>query len=203
MLDPIREKLLGFLAGGVSQTAAALACGITDGYVSQILEEPEFMAALAERSVAKLETALAHDDSIETLEAASLKIIKDKLPFVRSALEATRIFKTLNEAKKRAAPATNQRPESLGAQQVTLVLPKAAAVHIQMNNQKQVIEIAGRSMATLPSSSLPGLSATRMQAIEEARTKTKTADTEAAQKLLNNVVSQPIATKLGSVVKVL
>lgn len=202
LLDPTREKLLGFLAGGVSQTAAALACGVSDGYVSQILAEPEFMAALAERSVAKLETALQHDDSIEGAEADALKILKQKLPFVRSAVEAARIFKVLNEANKRAAPATNQRPESLGAQQVTLVLPKAAAVHIQMNSSKQVIEIAGRSMATLPSNALPALNATRAQSIEDAREKAKTADTLAAQKILDTLQDRP-ATKIGGVMKVL
>jgi hypothetical protein len=202
LLDPLREKLLGFLAGGVSQSAAALACGVSDGLVSQILEEPEFLAALAARSVAKLETALAHDDSIEAAEAHSLKILKEKLPFVRSAVEAARIFKTLNEAHKRAAPATNQRPESLGAQQVMLVLPKAAAVHIQMNAQNQVIEIAGRSMATLPSRSLPSLSADRQQAAQDVKEKAKAADTIAADKILDGLANRP-ATLIGGVLKVL
>jgi hypothetical protein len=202
LLDPVQEKLLGFLAAGVSQSAAALACGISDGRVSQILEDPAFIQALADRSIQKLEAAIEHDDSIGALEKKSLAVLEAKLPFVRTAMEAAKIFQTLNNANRHAAPATNSRPESLGAQQVTLVLPKAAAVHIQMNSQNQVIEIAGRSMATLPSKSLPALSEDRKILATEIKAKAKVADTAAAEALLDNIQNRP-ATMIGGVMRVL
>lgn len=200
--DSVQEKLLGILGAGFSQSAAALACGISDGRVSQICDEPAFAAALAQARMGKVEDAIAHDDSIENAEAESLKILRQKLPFCRTPGEVAKIFSILNNAKKRAAPATNQRPESLGAQQVTLVLPKAAAVHISMNNQNQVIEIAGRSMATLPSKALPALSAQRQQLATDLSVKAKVADTAAADKILDGLQDRP-ATLINGVLRVI
>lgn len=184
--DPIKSKLLGLLGAGVSQTAAALACGISDGYVSQILSDPDFAGALANSRTEKLETAVKHDSTIESVEAKALEALEKKLPFVRNPLEAARIFQILNAAKKRAV-VQDSRPESLGAQQVSIVLPRAASVHLQMNSLNQVVEIAGRSMATLPSRALPALAAK---------------DKERATDILSNVADIH-KTVIGGVVKVL
>ena len=195
--DPTRVKLLGLLGAGVSQTSAALACGISDGYVTQLLADPDFIAALANQRTEKLETAIKHDDTIESVEAKALKTLDAKLAFVRNPLEAARIFQILNAAKKRAV-VTDSRPEALGAQQVSIVLPKAAAVHITMNTANQVIDIAGRSMATLPSKSLPTLQAQTVVAKEAAKEK----DTARAAAILEQVTA-PQKTIINGVVKVL
>ena len=159
-MDTLQEKLLGFLAAGVPQTAAALAAGCTDGYISQLMQEPHFRKLLAERGAAKLEVALKHDTSIEAIESRALTAIGDKLPFVRSPVEAAKIFQILNSAKKRL----HEQPgggSNEALQHVTIVLPRAAQIHLQMNSLRQVIEVEGRSMATLPSRALPSLAAER------------------------------------------
>jgi hypothetical protein len=198
--DPTRSKLLGLLGAGVSQTAAALACGITDGYVSQILQDPEFVAALANQRTEKLEVAIKHDSTVESVEAKALAILEAKLPFVRNPLEAARIFQILNSAKKRAAIGEGASTEQLGAQQVSIVLPKAAAVHISMNSSNQVIDVAGRSMATLPSRALPTLS----KDVQEAKVRETLAakDTDRASSILENV-NTVHKTIIGGVVRVL
>ena len=187
MSDSLREKLLGFLAAGVPQTAAALACGCSDSYVSQLLTEDSFRTLLAERQSGKLATAVAHDESLEATEARALAALSSKLPFVKGPLEAARIFQILNSAKKRVLEAPNVG--AAGSQQVTIVLPKAAQVYIQMNAQRQVIEVEGRSMATLPSKALPALSA-----------RLKEADEQRAELVLENVRRE---TVIGGVVCVL
>jgi hypothetical protein len=103
----------------------------------------------------------------------------------------------LNSAKKHAVP-DNARPGELGAQMVTLVLPKAAAVQILMNSSNQVTEVNGRSMATLPSRALPALSAERA-AVSDALAKKETS--RVAEVLAN--VSVPQKTIIGGVVRVL
>lgn len=157
--DPLREKLLGLLSAGVGQGPAALAVGISDGYLSQLMKDPDFVAALAVRSSVRVEKALKHDDKIESLEDKVLGVLESKLPFVRNPLEAVRIFQALNAAKKRAQVGAGNGNEILGAQQVAIVLPKAAAVHITVNSLNQVIGVDGGTMATLPSRSLPELAA--------------------------------------------
>lgn len=196
--DPIREKLVSLLASGVGQRSAALAVGVSDSYVSQLLEDPVFSAALALRSSEKLETAIRHDDAVESLEAKALRQVETKLPFVRNAMEAARIFQILNTAKKRAVVEGGQRPEALGAQQVSIILPRAAQVHIQMNSSNQVTEISGRSMATLPSRSLPDL-ATDVAVKKKAELETR--DAAKAKELLDQMAPQK--TVIGGVVRVL
>lgn len=200
MLDPTQEKLLGFLAAGASQTAAALACGVSSGYVSQLLDAPEFTEALSLKKAETLQETISHDNSIFSLEKRALTAVADRLPLVRNAMEAAKIFQIINGAKRAAAlNGENARTESLGAQQVTIVLPKAAAVQIAFNTTNQVTEINGRSMATLPSRALPKLSAETV-AIKE---KLAIADATAAADKLDTLAVKPLMTSIGGVMKVL
>lgn len=161
-----KDRLLGYLAAGVSQTAAASAVGVDPSYVSQLLEQDDFKIALVERSAGRLQKAIDHDESIESLETKAARVIEQKLPFVRNALEAARIFQILNSSKKRAVASPDSSQGAGGVQSVTIVLPKAAAVSLRMNTQNQVIEVEGRAMAPLPSRNLPAL-----QEAEAARAK--------------------------------
>lgn len=186
-LSPLHEKLLGFLAAGVSQSSAALACGCSDGLVSQLLTDSVFSAELSKRRVEKVEDAVRHDSNIERAETAALKMLESKMMFAKGPMESAKIFQILNTAKKRGE-ISKQSTEALGAQTVTFVLPKAAAVQIQLNARNQVIDVAGRSMSTLPSSALPALAARKK---EES-------DTERAGNLLEN-----LTTVMNGVVRVL
>lgn len=154
--DPVREKLASLLAAGVTKTAAALAVGVDPSYLSQLLEDEKFRTAVAEKSAGRIQEDLAHDDTIESTEAQALKVLAAKLPYIKSAGEAAKIFSILNKAEKRATPA-NQSQDAAGMQVVSLTIPKAAKVNIQINAQNQVIDVEGRSMAPLPSSALPKL----------------------------------------------
>lgn len=191
--DPLRARILSLLAAGVSQGSTALACGVTDGYVSQLLTEPEFLQALTDSRVEKVETAIAHDSKIEDIEAKALKALGEKVPFVRNAMEAAKIFQILNNAKKRSGPAASESTGGAGAQQVNIVLPRAAQVAIQLNSNNQVVEVAGRSMATLPSRALPSLAAERIAA----------KDTAQAANILDKIASKEHMTIINGVPKLL
>jgi hypothetical protein len=193
LVDPTREKLLGLLAAGVSQTSAALAVGVSDGYVSQLLLDSDFSQQLVAKRGASLSAAVAHDASIETVEGKALRAVEGKLPFVRNALEAARIFQILNSSKRRL-DIGESGGDSLGAQQVTIVLPRAAAVQITMNASNQVIEVQGRSMATLPSRALPNLAT-------DVAAKKKITDEDVASKLLASMAA--VSTVINGVERVL
>jgi hypothetical protein len=192
--DPIKEKLIGYLASGVSQTAAAKAVGVDDSYVSQLLALPDFRQAILDISATRLHEAVQHDDNIESIEKKALRVLDQKLPYVRSAMEAAKIFATLNSAKKRAIDGAANSGTG-GAASVTIVLPRAAGVSLRLNTSNQVIEVEGRTMAPLPSRVLPKL-------VEEVRAKHRAADAERAAELLDSV-STPMQTVIGGVVRVL
>lgn len=161
MSTSTRERIISYLGQGIQQSVVATSCGVTPAYVSQLLELPEVREEIAQLQAAKLEGALETDSKIETVEAMALKAIHDKLPYVRSAVEAAKIFATLNGARRKAAP-SGAGNDVLAGQQVTIVLPKGAAVHFKLNQSNQVIEVDGRAMAPLPSRALPALQKSRL-----------------------------------------
>lgn len=192
--SPKIQKILGYLAAGVQPAVAASAAGVDPSYVSQLLDQEPFRLELYQRSAERLETAVAHDTKTESVEAKALAMIEQKLPFVRSAIEAAKIFQILNNSKKKAiAPNSSGGDASVGG--VTIVLPRAAlkGIELRVNTQQQVIEVEGRTMAPLPSKQLP--------AILEARNKQKLLDGERAESLLETAT--PLHTTIGGVVRVL
>lgn len=183
--DAIQSKLLSLLAAGVPQSAAASAVGVTPGYVSQLLEQEPFKVALLEASAGKIQAALDHDNTVESLEQKLLRVIEQKLPFIRNPMEAAKIFQILNNSKRRLqGPDTSQNTG--GVTNVTIVLPRAAAAAIKLNSSNQVIEVEGRTMAPLPSRELP-----KLQEADAARAATVLDKTE------------PLQTRIGGVLRVL
>lgn len=163
MSTATRDKIIGYLGRGVSPQVTATSCGVTPAYVSQLLDLEDVRDEIALRRAGLLEEALEADTTIERIEKAALKKVEEKLPYVRSAIEAVKIAATLNGMKRKAA-STDQGADVLAAQQVTILLPRAASVNLKINANNQVIEVEGRTMAPLPSKALPGLQV-RMAAI--------------------------------------
>lgn len=158
MSTATRDKIIGYLGRGVSPLVTATSCGVTPAYVSQLLDLAEVRDEIALKRAGLLEEALESDSTVERIERAALKQVEAKLPFVRTAIEAVKIAATLNGMKRKAA-STDQSSDVLAAQQVTILLPRAASVNLKINENSQVIEVEGRAMAPLPSKALPGLQA--------------------------------------------
>lgn len=196
---PTYGKLLSLLAAGVVPSSAALAVGLVESEVLSLLNLPEFATALGTKKVARLETAISHDETLEAVESRALSILSQKLPFIRNASEAARIFQILNSSKKRTAPQEQVDLQAAGMQQVSIVLPKAARVHLTLNSSNQVIDVEGRSMATLPSRALPALSSERRTPSPAATL--QQAEAQRASDVLEKV--SPLQTVIGGVQRVL
>lgn len=151
-----RDKIIAYLGQGIQQSIVATSCGVTPAYISQMLELEDVRLEVAQLRAKHLDSALEVDSSIERIERLALKQIESKLPFVKTAVEAAKIFATLNNSKKKTA-GTDQGSDALAAQQVTVTIPRGAAIHFKMNESNQVIEVEGRTMAPLPSKALPAL----------------------------------------------
>lgn len=156
MATSTRDKIIGYAAKNVNPGIIASSCGVTPAYVSQLLEDPTIREEIALLKSGKLEVALEADDNLEKLESKALQMVNSKLPFVRTAMEAVKIAQTLN-GMKRKADTGNQDSDVLAAQQVTITVPRGAALHFRTNESNQVIEVEGRAMAPLPSKALPDL----------------------------------------------
>jgi len=152
----VKEQIQKLLSNGLSQTQAAAAVGCDDSYVSQLMAEEEFASAVAAGRAAKTAKFIEADETLEDAESAALKRVKALIPMITKPVEAARVFSVLNAAHRRASEgAASQNQES--GDVVTLVLPKAATklhVAIELSSDKQVIDVEGRSMVTMPAKTL-------------------------------------------------
>lgn len=193
-MSSVREKIIGFLAAGVSQSIAAESAGVSDSYVSQLLEQEGVREEIAAKKSVKLERHIEVDTTIEEIEKDALKIVASKLKFV-NAVEASKIFATMNAARKKAdAGAVGNSAGSVDT--VVFVLPKAARTMIQINSSNQIIEVDGKTTAPLPSKVLPTLQkrldlqkTMELPHVLDVKEKTEVRDQERAQSILKDVVT--------------
>lgn len=150
-----QDKIIEMLGSGVPATVVANAVGVTDGYISQLLAVPEIHARVValrtERSAGRIE----HDDTIIGAERRALELVKRNLDNGALSglkpMEALKHFQVLNAARKSGDHAASGSGQPSGTV-VNLHLPENAKVQFSMTVDKQVIEIDGRSMATMPAS---------------------------------------------------
>ena len=152
-----RDKIIKYLGQGIQQSIVASSCGVTPAYISQMLELEDVRSAIAAEQAGQLEVALESDANIERIEKKALAMVETRLPMVTSAMEAAKIFATLNASKKKVT-AGARTEDAISAQQVVITVPRGASIHFKVSEQNQVIEVDGRSMAPLPSSGLAALS---------------------------------------------
>lgn len=175
-LDSVREKIVVLLAQGFSPSVVAAACAVTPSWVTQVSQEDEVREAIALARSKKLEENAKVDATIDELEASSLTVLKQKMPYVRSPVEAVKVFSLLNKAIRRNSGVA--AGNDAGGQEVRITLPRsvAASVHIQINGQAQVVEVDGRSLAPMPSSALPALAVARAETRKLAAPMTSATD---------------------------
>lgn len=170
MASSTRERIVKLLGQNIQQSLVASAVGVTDSYISQLLTEEGVMEEIAHLKAAKLEEAVAQSDTIDDIKKLALSRISSTIAFAKSPLEAARVFQILDNAHR---PNENPLGDSAGVQIVQITLPRAgnSTIRIQLNEQNQVIDVEGRSMAPLPSRVLPQLAAKVKQQAEDAKIK--------------------------------
>ena len=152
----IRDKVISLAGAGVSQVIIAEACGVTPGYVSQLLEEDSVRQEIAKLRSERVEHAITHDDNIDAAEKKALTRMVQQLPYMKPG-ETINAFKAVNAAKRARESQVLGDQAPIQADLVTIVLPKAAKIFMQVNSENQAISIDGTTMAPLPSRALPAL----------------------------------------------
>lgn len=162
----IEERVIALLGQGVKPSIVAEACSISPEYVSTISERPECAIAIATFRAEKLESAVAVDSTIESLEALALERMANQIGFTKNAVETARVFSILNAAKKKSEKIGNAATGDGQTPMVTIIMPSASRdVSIRLNSANQVLEVDGTSLVPMPSRALQGL---RKQAKESA-----------------------------------
>jgi hypothetical protein len=148
----MRDRIIEMLGKGIPATQVASAVGCDDSYISQLLSQPGVIDKVTEMRAAHFSSYLAHDQKTDDLEAIALDRVATLIPFITRPAEAVRVYQVLNAAKRRTVDSASQAQAV--AQTISLELPTASRVRFTLTQDRQVIEIEGRSMTTMPAKSI-------------------------------------------------
>jgi hypothetical protein len=148
----MKDRIIEMLGKGITAVQVASAVGCDESYVSQLLAEEGVLEKITQAKAEHFSKYVEQDQCIDDAEAEALKKVAYLVPFITKPAEAVRVFAVLNAAKRRTSD--NLNAANAIAATVSLDLPAAARVRFTLTADKQVIEIEGRSMATLPAKSL-------------------------------------------------
>lgn len=148
----MKEKAKELLGFNLPANVVAAAIGVTPSMVSQWLSDEQFAGEVQQLRIENLAGAANRDRKYNTIEDALLGRLEESLEnriYFLKPQEILHALKIVNAAVRRGAP-----QEVLASAQQTIIplqLPENSefAVRFIMNKENQVIEIAGRSVATM------------------------------------------------------
>jgi C-terminal processing protease CtpA/Prc len=144
----MKDRIKELLGAGLLPSVVSSAVGCSESYVSQLLSQESFAAEVQELRLLALTAQKERDANYDTLEDKLLARLGDTIDTLVRPREIASILQTVNNAKRRSHPA------ELGATAATTIvnlsLPNIVAAKFTVNGANQVMEIEGRSIATMP-----------------------------------------------------
>lgn len=142
-----KEKLAKLLGSGVQQKAAADACGFSESYVSQLLnDDPQFAAEVAELKATRLTGAVTIDAKLDALELQVLEKLERVIPGTYKMQELLNAFTRINGAKRRGAGAASQEGAQGPIVQISIPVFMQQAYNITLDAQNKVVQIGETTM---------------------------------------------------------
>lgn len=148
----MKDRILKLLSSGLPQAVVASSVGCTASYISQLMADKEFANAVAMARTTGLSAALDRDEKLDKLEDLVLDKMEQSLPYVTKPMELTRIYQTLNVAKRRAVPATGDLAAT--QQVISLTIPIQVVASFQLSQNKEIVEVDGRTLVSLSAKQL-------------------------------------------------
>lgn len=151
-IDPQRIKEL--LGSGLGPEHVATAVGCSASYISQLLSQPDFQNDVVELRTTALTANTKRDRSIDSIEDRLLEKLSEAVDSNmfykgKDILYATNL---VNKMNRRGV--SSQQATTINNTIVNLQLPAVTVRQFAMNEHKEVIEIEGQSMVTMPAHQL-------------------------------------------------
>lgn len=150
-----KEQIKSLLSGGCTQRQAALAVGVDESYVSQLMTGDERFAndVISARIVA-LKDQSARDGQYDLLEDKILKKLNDQLSMIVNPDRLVRMLSVVNGAKRRGAQQQDNGQNIAVTNVINLSLPAAIVNRYRTNTSNEVIEVNEQGMVGMPASAL-------------------------------------------------
>jgi hypothetical protein len=146
------ERALALLGAGIAPETVAASLGVTPSFISQLLSEENFAAAVAELRFKNLSKHNERDNKYDELEDSLLSKLSDSLPLLQRPMEINKVLQTVNQAKRRGSSA----PDSIIEKQsiISLTIPVQLIQQFHTNAQNQVVQAGEQTLLTMQSGSL-------------------------------------------------
>jgi len=146
------ERALALLGAGIAPETVAASLGVTPSFISQLLSEENFAAAVAELRFKNLSKHNERDNKYDELEDSLLSKLTDSLPLLQRPMEINKVLQTVNQAKRRGSSA----PDSIVEKQsiISLTIPVQLIQQFHTNAQNQVVQAGEQTLLTMQSGSL-------------------------------------------------
>jgi hypothetical protein len=160
-LNSTDQRALELLGAGVSTAQTALAIGVSESRIAQLLSDDDFSGRLAERRFASLAKHNARDEEYDQIEDQLIKQLKTVLPLVIQPEKIARLLQVVNQAKRRGASS----PDNIVQKQtvIKLQLPVQIINKFSTNSSNQVVTVHDgvqeQSMVTVQSGQMKKLAA--------------------------------------------
>lgn len=148
-----RDKAMELLGKNIPQHTVASILGISPSRISQFMEEPDFKDQVQARLIQSTIAASNRDAKKDALEDALLTRFEDMSKFITRPMELLKALQVVS-ALPRRAPAI-QGVQAGERTEATLTLPSFITnvevnVNFQYNTNREVVEVDGRTMQTMP-----------------------------------------------------
>jgi transcriptional regulator with XRE-family HTH domain len=148
-LNSTQQRILELLGAGASQSQVAMAVGVEDSYVSQLMANEDFRSGVQALRAEAAAKHAATDAKIDNIEDIAWKRIESLVPMETNLMKLLKVATAANAAKRKSGGNAVTAPAT--AQIVNIQLPQSAVVEFKMTPDRQVVEISGRSMNTMSS----------------------------------------------------
>jgi hypothetical protein len=148
----MKDRIKELLGCGIAPEIVASAVGVSAGYVSQLLAEPEFANEVQELKLLNLTGLVERDKKWDTLEDKLLDRLEHTLPMLNNPMQVVTALRTVNGAHRRAV--TKDPGNGHVKEIVHLHLPACLNAQFVVNQTNQVVSVEGRSIATMPANAV-------------------------------------------------
>ena len=154
----LQAKILSFLGAGVSAEKVASAVGCDPSYISQLLADSNFAAAVSEHKMVQLQEATNRDARLDSLEDKLIAKVETALESplaMHKPFEAIRGLQIINSLKRRGSNVDQTVNHNTTIVQLTL--PAVAINKFVVDTNNQVVQTGEKTLVTIPSNNVKQL----------------------------------------------
>ena len=163
-----RDRALELLGCGLPQATVAASLGVTEGFISQLLTEPDFARAVGEKKYATQVKNNERDNRYDKIEDQLLDQLEGSICMLLKPMELIKATQVINSLKRRGVSAPDQVVQQQTLVQITL--PAVAAPRFVTDINNQVTKAGSQELETIQSHTLA--KQFKMQGVPDAASRT-------------------------------